>query len=88
MPTESTAYGRFEELLLAVGLGLVVLGAVVMGFFETILGSAHYTQRVPSHGVVTIHTSFAPHLRASVIALGFLVLFGWSCYRLGRAILT
>ncbi|MFB6202069.1 MAG: hypothetical protein ABEI98_08665 [Halorhabdus sp.] len=88
MTTEYTYYGKIEEALLAVGLGLVLLGAVVIGFFETVLGSAHFTQRIPGLGVVIVHTSFTPHLRASVIALGFLVLFGWSCYRVGRAILN
>lgn len=88
MTTEYTYYGKIEEALLAVGLGLVLLGTVVIGFFETVLGSAHFTQRIPGLGVVIVHTSFAPHLRASVIALGFLVLFGWSCYRVGRAILN
>ncbi|QGX93370.1 hypothetical protein EI982_00570 (plasmid) [Haloplanus rallus] len=79
-------YGWLDDAALATGLGLVLLGLVVMGVFETLLGSAHFTERVPGLGVVVVHTSFTPRLRAYVIAFGFLVLLAWGLSRLSRAI--
>jgi hypothetical protein len=81
-------YGWLDDAALATGLGLVLLGLVVMGVVETLLGSAHFTERVPGLGVVVVHTSFTPRLRAHVIALGFLVLLAWGLSRVGRAILA
>ena len=81
-------YGRLEEAVLATGLGLCLLGLVVMGFFETLLGSAHFTEHIVGVGVVIVYTSFSPHLRASAIALGFLVLLAWGISRVVRAILA
>lgn len=81
-------HSQLDDAALATGLGLVLLGLVVMGFFETLLGSAHFTEHIVGVGVVTVHTSFSPHLRASVIALGFLVLLAWGISRVGRAILA
>ena len=81
-------YGWLDNAALATGLGLVLLGLVVMGVFETLLGSAHLTERVPGLGVVVVHTSFTPRLRAYVIAFGFLVLLAWGLSRVGRAILV
>ncbi len=81
-------YGWLDEAVLATGLGLVLLGLVVMGFFETLAGSAHFTERVVGVGTVIVHTSFSPHLRASVIALGFLVLLALGVSRVGRVIIA
>ena len=81
-------YGWLDDATLATGLGLVLLGLVVMGVFETLLRSAHFTERVPGLGVVVVHTSFTPRLRAHVIALGFLVLLAWGLSRVGRAVLV
>ncbi|WP_423999156.1 hypothetical protein ACOZ4I_10225 [Haloarcula salina] len=83
-----SAYGWFDDAALATGLGLVLLGLVVMGFFETLAGSAHFTERIPGVGVVIVHTSFTPHLRAYIIALGFLILLVWGVSRVGRAIIA
>lgn len=84
MTAPETAYGRADEVMLALGLGLVLIGAAVIGFFETLLGSAHMTRRIAGVNIV-VHTSFGPHLRAYTIALGFLVLFVWGLSRLTRA---
>lgn len=81
-------YGRLDDAALATGLGLVLLGLVVMGVVETLLGSAHVTERVPGLGVVVVHTAFTPRLRAHVIALGSLVLLAWGLSRVGRAVLA
>lgn len=81
-------YGWLDDATLATGLGLVLLGLVVMGVLETLLGSAHFTERVIGTGVITVHTSFIPRLRAYVIALGFLVLLAWGFSRMSRAILA
>ena len=86
MAPKRPAYGRLDDAMLATGLGLVLLGLVVMGVFETLVGSAHVTERVPGVSVVVVHASFSPHLRASTIALGGLVLLVWSLSRVGRAI--
>jgi hypothetical protein len=80
-------YGRFDRVALAVGFGLILLGAAVVGFFETVLGSVHVSQRVVGVGVVVFHTSFDAELRAAVMAVGFLVLFVWGLSRVARAIL-
>lgn len=81
-------YIRLDDVALATGLGFVLLGLVVMGVFETLFESVHYTERVPGVGVIIVHTSFSPHLRASIIALGFIVLLAWGFSRVGRAILA
>ncbi len=80
-------YSRIDGVTLGIGLGLILLGLIAMGVFETLIGSAHFTERVPGVGVIIVHTSFSPHLRAYVIALGFLILFLWGFSRMGRAIL-
>lgn len=81
-------YGRLDDVSLVTGLGLVLLGLVVMGVVETLLGSAHFTERVPGLGVVVVHTSVTPRLRAHVIVLGLLVLLAWGLSRVGRTILA
>lgn len=86
MSPPNSYYDRLDDAALATGLGLVLLGLVVMGVFETLLGSAHFTERVPGLGVVVVHTSFTPRLRAHVIAFSFLVLLAWGLSRVGRAI--
>lgn len=88
MSTPHFDYIRLDDVALATGLGFVLLGLVVMGVFETLLGSAHFTDRVPGVGVIVVHTSFSPHLRAYIIALGFIVLLAWGFSRVGRAILA
>lgn len=87
MSAPDSEYGWLDEATLATGFGLVLLGLVVMGVFETLIGSAHFTERVIGVGVVIVHTSFTPHLRAYLIALGFLVLFVWGVSRTSRAII-
>ncbi|MDX1745355.1 MAG: hypothetical protein R3324_05400 [Halobacteriales archaeon] len=84
---ESTTYGRVDSLALTIGLGLVLFGVAVMGFFETVLGSVHLTQRIAGVDVIVVHTSFAPHGRAYLIALGFTVLLGWGVARVARSVL-
>lgn len=81
-------YRLIDEAVIVIGLSLILFGVAVMGFFETILGSTHFTQQIPGVGVIIIHTSFTPHIRAYIIALGFLILLGWGFYRVGRAIMT
>lgn len=81
-------YNRLDDAALAIGLGLVLLGLVAMGVFETLIGSAHFTERVPGVGVIIVHTSFTPDLRAYIIALGFLVLLAWGVSRIARAIIA
>ncbi|MFB6199197.1 MAG: hypothetical protein ABEI52_13195 [Halobacteriaceae archaeon] len=76
-------YDTLDEAALAIGLGLVLVGSVVMGFLETILGSPHTLEQTNEAGDVVAHTSFDPHLRAYIIALGFIVLLLWSLYRVG-----
>jgi len=88
MSTPPLDYVRLDDVALAAGLGFVLLGLVVMGVFETLIGSVHFTERFPGGGVVIVHTSFSPHLRAYIIALGFIVLLAWGFSRVCRAILS
>lgn len=81
-------YGWLDDVALAIGLGLVLLGLVVMGFFETLVGSAHVTERVGGVAIVVVHTSFTPRLRAYTIALGFLVLLAWGLSRVCRSVIA
>lgn len=85
MSTNLSDYDTIDEAALAIGLGLILLGSVVIGFFETILGSAHTLKQTNEAGDVVAHTSFSPHLRAYIIALGILVVLVWGLYRVGRA---
>ncbi len=88
MSQPQSEYSRLDEAALATGLGLILFGLVVLGVFETLAGSPHIAEHVPGAGVIVVHTSFTPTLRAAVIASGFLVLLGWALARVGRAILA
>ena len=88
MSSRQSYYNRLDDAALAIGLGLVLLGLVAMRVFETLVGSPHFTERVPGIGVIIVHTSVTPDLRAYVIALGFLVLLAWGLSRVARAILV
>lgn len=88
MPPSPSTYDRFDAAALTIGLGLVLVGVAVIGFLETAIGSVHFTQRIGGVGVVVVHTSFTPHGRAYLVALGFVVLFGWGVYRFSRAIVV
>lgn len=78
-------YHWLDDVALATGLGLVLLGVVVMGILETVMGSPHVFE--PVAGIV-IHTSLAPQLRAYISALGFIILLVWGFYRVSRVALT
>jgi hypothetical protein len=80
--------GRLEEGALALGLGLVLLGVVAMGVFETLVGTAHVSEHVPGLGVVVIHTSVSPELRAYTAAAGLFVLLVWGISRMGRTVIA
>lgn len=80
--------GRLEEGVLTVGLGLVLLGVVAMGVFETLVGTAHVSEEFPGVGVIVIHTSVSPELRAYTAATGLLILLVWGLFRVGRTILA
>lgn len=84
MVAPNSAYGWLDEAALATSLGLILLGLVVMGVFETLIGSAHFTENVVGIGVIVVHTSFTPDLRAYSIALGFVVLLAWGVSRMAR----
>ncbi|MFB6360957.1 MAG: hypothetical protein ABEH59_06495 [Halobacteriales archaeon] len=86
MQPATSEYKTVDEAALLLGLAFVLLGAAVMGVFETLLGSVHVTQRVSGVGVLVLHTSFNPHLRAYIIAIGLLILLGWGLSRVSRAI--
>jgi hypothetical protein len=78
--------GRLEEGVLTVGLGLVLLGVVAMGVFETLVGTAHVSEHVPGLGVIVIHTSVSPELRAYTAAAGLVVLLVWGLSRVVVAV--
>jgi hypothetical protein len=88
MPGASPEYTTLEEALLAGALAVVLLGTVGLGLLEMLMGTTHVTQRVPGIGIVAVHTSFSPDVRAAVVALGFLLLAVWACIRVARAIRT
>jgi hypothetical protein len=88
MPTSFSTYGGFDAAALTIGLGLVLVGVAVIGFLETAFGSLHFTRSVDGVGVIIVHTSFTPHVRAYLVAIGLVVLFGWGSYRICRAIVT
>ncbi|MFB6254689.1 MAG: hypothetical protein ABEI06_08770 [Halobacteriaceae archaeon] len=88
MSSASSEYDIIDEAALITGFGLVLFGSAVIGFFETLFGSTHFTHRISGAGKVVVHVSFSPHLRAYIIAGGFLILFGWGISRVGRAIIA
>lgn len=63
-----------DTLGMVVGGGLVLLGTVVFGFFETVLGTPHAIPVADEAGRIVTHTTFSMELRAGIIALGLLVL--------------
>lgn len=78
MSRSHSEYDWLDDVVLAAGLGLVLLGVIVMGLLETVIGSPHVF--VPIAGGV-IHTSIAPQFRAYISALGFIILLAWGFYR-------
>lgn len=75
-----------DKLAMVVGGGLVLFGVTVMGTLETLLGSAHSVPQTNEAGEVVAHTTFAPNLRAAIIALGLVVFFLYGLYKVATAI--
>ena len=86
MTPEPPEHTGLDEAAVAVGLGLVLVGVVVMGLLATLLGTTTVGVRLPGIGVVPVHAAFSPDLRATLVAVGFSVLFVWGTSRFVRAL--
>lgn len=62
------------------GRGLILLGTTVMGIVESFF-TDNTLELGRNLGDMVIHTSIDPTLRASIIALGFAVLFLYAILR-------
>lgn len=71
-----------DKIAMVVGGGLIMLGTLVMGLFETIIGNPHVMEQTNEAGDVIAHTTFDPNLRAFLIAAGLLVWGLYVVYRL------
>lgn len=76
----TTTTNTADNIAMLVGGGLILLGTTVMGIVESFF-TGHTVEPNGNLGDVVIHTSFDPTLRAIVIALGFVVLFGYAVFR-------
>lgn len=84
MSKSQSDYEWFDDAALALGLGFVLIGVVVMGVVETFLGSGHFTAHVSGLDIIIVHISFTPHIRAYVMTAGLLILLAWGLSRIGR----
>lgn len=75
-----------DKIAMVLGGGLIVLGIVVFGFFETVLGNPHTLEQTNQAGDVIVHTTFSPNLRAGIIALGLLVWGVYALYKVATAV--
>lgn len=87
-PPEPPEYTGLDGAAIAIGLGLVLVGVVGMGLLETVLGTTTVGVRLPGLGVVPVRATFAPHVRASLVAVGFAELFVWGLSRFVRALVA
>lgn len=71
-----------DKVAMYVGGGLVVLGTVVVGFLEILLGSPH---PVSTEGQI-VHEALVPlEIRSYTILLGLLIWMGYAIYKVAAA---
>lgn len=70
-----------DRVALAVGGAFVVLGVVVMGVVETLVGTSNAVP-VTEGGEVVAGTTLSPELRAGIIGLGLAIWAGYAAVRL------
>lgn len=78
-PPERSVLDTIGMLL---GGGPLLLGTVVLGFVETVVGTPHAIPVADEAGRIVTHTTFSLDLRAGLIALGLLVLGLYALARL------
>ena len=71
-----------DKLAMIVGGSFVVLGTVVMGIVEALVGSPSPVPVTNDAGQVVAATTFPVEVRAALILLGFLVWFAAGVYKL------
>lgn len=69
-----------DRIAMLVGGGLMILGIVVLGFINTILGAP--TTVVMEDGQIVAEPAISPEIRAMIVALGLLVWLGYVVYKL------
>ena len=73
-----------DRMAMLLGGGLIVLGVVVMGFFEAILGTPNAMPVTNDAGKVTAATTFDPQLRGYIIAAGLVVWLAYVVYKVAQ----
>lgn len=71
-----------DKIAMALGGGLVLLGTLVMGTLETLLGGPNALPVTNEAGVVVAETTFDPVLRATIVLAGLVVFGLFALYRL------
>jgi hypothetical protein len=71
-----------DKLAMIVGGSFVVLGTVVLGIVEALVGSPSPVPVTNEAGQVVAATTFPVEVRAALIALGLLVWFAAGVYKL------
>ena len=73
-----------DRMAMLLGGGLIVLGTIVLGFFEAILGTPNTMPVTNDAGEVTAATTFDPQLRAYIIAAGLIVWLVYVVYKVAQ----
>lgn len=81
--TETTT---FDKLAMILGGGLILLGTLVMGVLETVIGNPSPVPLTNEAGDVIAATTFPVDVRAYVILLGLFVWFLFGVYKLIQGI--
>lgn len=71
-----------DKIAMALGGGLVLLGTLVMGTLETLIGDPNALPVTNEAGVVVAETTFDPELRAAIVLAGLVVFGLYAMYRL------
>jgi len=71
-----------DKVAAYLGTGLVVLGVLVMGLLEMLLGAGH---SIDEEGQITHEALFPPEIRAYVIIAGLLI---WAAYAIYKLVAT
>lgn len=72
-----------DRIAMLLGGGLIVLGVVVLGFINVIMGAPHVPHEVEETGEM-IYPVISADIRAYLIALGLLVWFGSGIYKITK----
>jgi len=84
-----TTYNAIDKFALWLGGGLMLLGTVILGLVEVVMGPPYGAAPLTNDAGEVIATPFVdPNLRTGLFVLGLVVLLVWGLYRLAAPMET